>query len=399
MHRRRDASTSYKRLATAFVASVGVHLLLGLLLTVTIVFDPPPAEPGPTAARSAPIEVLDDVTLERLLNRKRPPQPRADAKKKKPPEKRVPEKKPETAPAQVVHIPPPPREERPVDARLVSEYDSKVEKEMRSRDRRAPTPRTVKAERELISTGDDPNGDARARDVPKRPKVATGATGPGDKRTPSEKPGPDTPADPAEQKLAMTATPELARGSGDFRHNPDQAAERARTPGGGGQVGGSDTPDTVRSLLPTLAFEEVARSDGSIDHLEDIEDGDATFLNTREWKHSWFFNRVKRTVQRRWRAVDRHRRHDPYGRVFGVRDRLTVLDVTISADGQLEDVYVVKDSGVAFLDEAAVQAFREAQPFPNPPPALQDADGNIRFKFGFYLEIHGRGGFRGDFLR
>ena len=33
----------------------------------------------------------------------------------------------------------------------------------------------------------------------------------------------------------------------------------------------------------------------------------------------------------------------------------------------------------------------DAQPFPNPPQALRDGDGRIRFKFGFHLEIDGRG--------
>jgi TonB family protein len=59
----------------------------------------------------------------------------------------------------------------------------------------------------------------------------------------------------------------------------------------------------------------------------------------------------------------------------------------------LESIYVDKDSGVAVLDEAAVAAFYAAQPFPNPPSALQDPDGRIRFKFGFFLEIDA-GGFK-----
>ncbi len=398
MHRR-DESSVYQRFAVTLAASVGVHLLLAFVLSGVVSFEREPTEPGAPPTSLRPVEVVDARTAQRLLKRDvRPSRPRATKKQR--PKEKVEPKKPDRADGQVVHIPPPPREERPTDAKLLSEYDSKVDKQQVSRDKRPPSPRVKKADRELISTGSDDDGDTKRRDkVPKRKQVNSGAAGPGDKRTPSERPGLDALGDPSERRVAIADAPKVAEGGGIFRRAPDDPSERARNPGGGGEVGGHPDPQSVRDLLPSLGYEALARSDGSIDHLDDVDEGDATFLNTREWKHAWFFNRVKRTVQRRWHAVDRHRRHDPYGRVFGVRDRLTVLDVTIKADGSLEDVYVVKDCGVAFLDEAAVQAFREAQPFPNPPLALQDSDGNIRFKFGFYLEIHGRGGFRGDFLR
>ncbi|MCA9540309.1 MAG: energy transducer TonB, partial [Myxococcales bacterium] len=167
--------------------------------------------------------------------------------------------------------------------------------------------------------------------------------------------------------------------------------QAATAPPGGGTVGGAPAPADYRALLPTLGPEDLMAHDGSIDHLEDVESGDHTFLNTREHKYAWFFNRVKSSVQQRWHAVEAHRRYDPYGRVYGVRDRLTVVEVTLNADGSLDDIFVKKDSGVGFLDDAALQAFRDASPFPNPPSGLRDDDGRIRFSFGFYLEIDGRG--------
>ena len=130
--------------------------------------------------------------------------------------------------------------------------------------------------------------------------------------------------------------------------------------------------------------------DGSIDHLPDVDKGDRTFLNTREYRHAWFFNRVKRSVRQRWTAAQRHRERDPRGKIYGVRDRLTVVDVTLTRDGALKHIEVLEDSGVSVLDEAAIQAFEQAEPFPNPPAELRDPDGNIRFKFGFFLEIRGR---------
>ena len=83
-------------------------------------------------------------------------------------------------------------------------------------------------------------------------------------------------------------------------------------------------------------------------------------------------------------------RHDPYGNIYGVKDRYTVLNVVLDSDGELSDVTVARSSGVGFLDDEAVHAFQLASPFPNPPHGLLETDGSIRFQFGFFFEIGDR---------
>jgi TonB family protein len=73
-----------------------------------------------------------------------------------------------------------------------------------------------------------------------------------------------------------------------------------------------------------------------------------------------------------------------------LKNRFTVLKVSLHPDGTLRDVLVEKPCGVDFLDDEAISAFREAQPFPNPPLGLVDKGSNlITFRFGFYFEISG----------
>jgi len=50
-------------------------------------------------------------------------------------------------------------------------------------------------------------------------------------------------------------------------------------------------------------------------------------------------------------------------------------------------VKVEQTSGVDFLDHVAVEAFRKAEPFPNPPAGIADEDGNIRFNFQFVVTM------------
>jgi TonB family protein len=121
------------------------------------------------------------------------------------------------------------------------------------------------------------------------------------------------------------------------------------------------------------------------DDLTDVSAGDGTFLNTREWKHAAFFNRVKQAVSAKW---------DPNARLKARRDglgalaRTTVLHVALRPDGTLAEVAVGRSCGLDALDVEAMNAFSKAQPFPNPPTALVQ-DGYIRFAFSFHVTEDG----------
>ncbi len=130
------------------------------------------------------------------------------------------------------------------------------------------------------------------------------------------------------------------------------------------------------------------------DHLKDVEEGDGTFLSTREWKYASFFNRVKQSVGQNWDPNTQMRLRDPSGQIYGGRDRYTMLTVTLDQTGRLKDAFVEKSSGLDFLDLEAIKAFERAQPFPNPPPGLLATDATVRFQFGFFLELSGRPGMR-----
>jgi outer membrane biosynthesis protein TonB len=42
------------------------------------------------------------------------------------------------------------------------------------------------------------------------------------------------------------------------------------------------------------------------------------------------------------------------------------------------------------LDHVAVEAFKKAEPFPNPPMGIADEDGSIRFNFQFVVTMRPR---------
>ena len=78
-------------------------------------------------------------------------------------------------------------------------------------------------------------------------------------------------------------------------------------------------------------------------------------------------------------------RRDPTGQLYSFRDRRTVIEFTLDKSGEIKDVKVQASSGVDYLDRVAVDAFKKAERFPNPPTGLLGTDGVITMPFAFTL--------------
>ena len=190
------------------------------------------------------------------------------------------------------------------------------------------------------------------------------------------------------QSVANRSGTEAMKGNGErFRYQPGALDGTGATDdeGGGGKRGGG--LPSLESLRPTLGT--IARISGSpsSDYVEGVPEGDGTYLNTKEFKYATFFIRVKDSVEGYWRDITQreYRRRDPTGRVYGQRDRATLLSIVLDRSGELDSVSVARSCGLDFLDQAAVQAIRAAQPFPNPPDGISEDDGSIRFNFQFVV--------------
>jgi TonB family protein len=148
------------------------------------------------------------------------------------------------------------------------------------------------------------------------------------------------------------------------------------------------------SLVPSQQQLARAIGSGTEDYLRDIDEGDQTVLNAKKWKFATFFNRVKQQVREHWRPAEVYQKRDPSRSIYGTKDRYTLLRVQLKPDGSLANVALETPSGVEFLDDEAIEAFKQAQPFPNPPAQLVEPGGLISFRFGFYFEISGAPKFR-----
>jgi TonB family protein len=145
-----------------------------------------------------------------------------------------------------------------------------------------------------------------------------------------------------------------------------------------------------KSLFPTIANSDLFNPNGqggSVDYLRDVAEGDKTLLDRKRSRYWAFFDRVKTQISKQWTPVTEYRKRDPYGNVYGVKDRYSAVQVTLNGDGSVRQLYITRESGLDFFDDEAIRSIRSAAPFHNPPEGLKDEDGLVHFTFGFYFEI------------
>lgn len=310
-------------------------------------------------------------------------------------EKKREEKKDNPKPdGQVVAVQPGNNKEDP-NAKYLAESANKVDKETRAKEttafyRNAMAKRTVQKKQEgegQDQTDDISLGGNRGKGQDDRPTKEN-----------EQKAVLEIAAQKERTELAMREPTKVGEGpevsNRDERAELQGNSERNKIQKGGadgeleasmGRLGEPGRP----TLLPSPGVLDKIVGAAANDHLKDVEEGDGTYLNTREWKYASFFNRVKQSVGQHWNPASQLRLRDPTGVIYGGKDRYTVLNVTLNERGMVKDIYVEKSSGIDFLDLEAVHSFERAQPFVNPPPGLFDSDAQVKFSFGFMIDMGG----------
>lgn len=188
-------------------------------------------------------------------------------------------------------------------------------------------------------------------------------------------------------------------GQKDAEKNPDAMDEIAEKPTKKSPKRDAGELPSLRDLSPKYALDPGpkapdAKENGdpsqTDDYLKDVNTSMQTLLSTREFVYYTYYARIKEAIRQHWEPDVREKVKIIYrqGRnIASARDRITQVMVTLDAKGDLIKVDVLNESGVDQLDDAAVEAFRSAAPFPNPPKGMVEADGTIKIRWDFVLEV------------
>jgi protein TonB len=181
---------------------------------------------------------------------------------------------------------------------------------------------------------------------------------------------------------------------GEFQNHHQQKTSKA-----GGQQQ-TQTKPTLKDFLGKDALakhQEAKQGDGkqdaqasqSNDYLKNVDVGNETMLNTREFKYFTYYSRIRKQLAQYWEPKVRQKVGQMFkqGRkIASTQDHITKLLITLNNQGQLVRVQVLDASGVQDLDDAATEAFRAAAPFPNPPQGIVEDDGTVKIRWDFVLE-------------
>ncbi len=236
---------------------------------------------------------------------------------------------PDEIDGQLVEVAPPDREHHPTEADYLSEYDISVPEETRS-------------ERYAI------NPEVLAPSFSKEQKVK---------------------ADQAEDVDATDPGLGAKVGSQVDRFDPERDGRLATLPSPFQRTNrdGNDKP------VPASLADSFLAGAPQNDLLRE-KVGPRTQLNTKEYLYASYLNRIRRLVNFYWQQnLDNLPRSVRLSKPQYTTSVKSVLD----ADGSLEIVSIVSESGSSEIDDCVVRAFRVAGPYPNPPEGLVEKDGRV----------------------
>lgn len=134
---------------------------------------------------------------------------------------------------------------------------------------------------------------------------------------------------------------------------------------------------------------EISRGISSTnDHVEKVPLGDLTHLNTVEYKYYGFYHRIRQKLEQFWGRSIQQKAEEMFQsgrRVASDDELLTSLRVVMNSKGKIIDVEVLGSSGIKEFDDAAIESFNEAGPFPFPPKDLI-VDGRVVIEWGFVVQ-------------
>ncbi len=153
----------------------------------------------------------------------------------------------------------------------------------------------------------------------------------------------------------------------------------------GSHVGSNPFEKAAKDYVKNKKDSTVSSSN---DYLKDIPLGDLTNLNTTEYKFYGFYHRIRQKLEQFWGASLEEKAQELVKsgrRVLASEEMITALRITLDAQGEITAIKVLGTSGMKELDDAAIESFNQAGPFPNPPKGLI-VDGQVTLEWGFVVK-------------
>ncbi len=138
------------------------------------------------------------------------------------------------------------------------------------------------------------------------------------------------------------------------------------------------------------------------DYLPDIAISANTLLNTQEYIFASFYDRIREKLKHQWQSLLKTELEglQRKGAPMFEGERTTKLKIFMNSQGEVKTIQKLGSAGYIELDQAAVDAFRIASPFPNPPQAMiEKENGVLQIEWHFVVLGSGQSGVRVNLQR
>ena len=170
--------------------------------------------------------------------------------------------------------------------------------------------------------------------------------------------------------------PSTGAQTGNERFDPDEHGTLAALPHPFAKTNKEGIADPVMS-----AHKSSERAGAPQNDWLEEERSQELALNSKEYLYNGYIQRIRRLVNFYWQQnLD----NLPHSVRLSKSHYVTEVNAILDADGNLEIIEVVDESGSSELDDAVVRAFRLAGPFRNPPEGLIEKDGRVYLPYMDY---------------
>ncbi|MBV2170022.1 MAG: energy transducer TonB [Bdellovibrio sp.] len=194
-----------------------------------------------------------------------------------------------------------------------------------------------------------------------------------------------------ETQAAQSGMTENRSNQGTAQNKKNAPSEKTTTSRGEDQdKDGYRTVDISKELQEMNRFNDGMSTIGE-SMPRDVKVGSFTALNTDRYLFYTFYARMEELIRFRWETrVQQAINNFDHNTLTSVGNRnwVTHVEFLLDKNGFLRSALVMKESGIKSFDAAAINAFKDARVFPNPPQEMVQDDGFIHIKFSFTVNYN-----------
>lgn len=120
--------------------------------------------------------------------------------------------------------------------------------------------------------------------------------------------------------------------------------------------------------------------------VERLKRGEELKTNAYGLDYGQYYLRMRERLQQRWKPQP-----TVVPAMYNYNEIRVTIAIVLNDRGELVDLEVIAPSFFPKYDQAAIDAFKEAAPFPNPPRSIVQDDGKVYVQWGMILYTRGWG--------